>query len=100
MIHSCPNFRSGTFARGWAAEQIHRYDKEISAGLLKAKLSREPAAADDAFRGDVPLAALVAGLQKNRDVLPLLDGWGATDLGFISETCRQVAEQLRGREKC
>jgi hypothetical protein len=98
---STPNFRSVKTALPWAAKQIHRNDEDISIELLKAKLSGKlPSdAAGYSIAFDVPLAAVVAGLQKNRELLPLLEKWGATDFGYISDTCREVAKQLRDQDK-
>jgi hypothetical protein len=44
---------------------------------------------------EIAITAAIVGLQKNRELLPLLDEWAATDFGFVSSTCRETATQLR-----
>ena len=46
------------------------------------------------------LRSALAAIQKNAELLPLLDAWATTtDLGFVSHACAAAAEQLRGWEK-
>lgn len=95
MSQWAPNYRSWKPGLKWTAEQIHQKEKEISIGLLKAKLSSP--ASESSY--DVPVAAALASLQKNRDLLPLLDKWAAANVGIPSDACREAAKQIRGNEK-
>jgi hypothetical protein len=96
-----PNFRSANTELAWTAEQVHRSEPDVAVGLLEARLSLERPRArvpDRNISHEIPLAAALAGIQKNTDLLPLLDEWAATDYGYISQACAAVAAQLRGRE--
>jgi hypothetical protein len=95
ISRACPDFRFTQPALEWTSGQIHKCDNDISIGLLKSKLSVPRSYAHDG----VPLAAAIAGLQKNRELLPLLDKWAETNLDLISDPCREAARRIRGKEK-
>jgi hypothetical protein len=97
-----PNFRGAHTELAWIAEQVHRSEPDIAVGLLRARLSLERPRAyvlDYNIPHEIPLAAALAGIQKNTELLPLLDEWAATDYGYISQACGAAAAQLRGRKK-
>jgi hypothetical protein len=97
-----PGFRSGRVGLAWGAEQIHQTEPDIAVALLEARLKLERPMS---FRYDynvlheiAPTAAIV-GIQKNTQVLPLLDAWAETDFGFVSSICRETASELRSAKK-
>jgi len=99
-----PGFRSGRMGLAWSAEQMHRHEKDVSVDLLKARLSLERPRTFDFtdyrnMGAEIPIAAAVAAIQKNSELLPLLDEWAATDFGHVSAACREAADQLRGLNK-
>jgi hypothetical protein len=92
-----PNFRFSEPALKWSVKHIHSIERDISIELLKTKLSLAPRSAythDLSWEG-IPFVARIIGMQKNTELLPLLDEWSNTDSGIISTTCREVARQLR-----
>jgi hypothetical protein len=97
----------GTTFRSWkpglarSAEQLHRIEPDVPVEFLEARLGLERTRShlDRNIQYEVPLAAALAAIQKNTELLPLLDAWAATDdLGYVSHACAAAAEQLRGRE--
>lgn len=93
-----PGFRSGRMGLAWVAEQIHRTEPDIAVELLEERLKLERPRSykfDYNISTEIAITAAIAGIQKDRELLPLLDEWAETDFGFVSSTCRETATELR-----
>ena len=96
--HWGPGFRSVNSSIRWGAQQIHSVEKDFSVDLLKAKLSVDRDASGWLIQNEVPVAAVLASLQKNNELLPLIEQWGERDYGYVRSVCLWVAKQMRGKK--
>jgi hypothetical protein len=89
-------------ALAWAAEQIHQTEPSIAVEMLEARLKLERPMSyryDYNVLHEIAITAAIVGLQKNRELLPLLDEWAGTDFGYVSSSCRETASQLRAAKQ-